>query len=470
MQKPEALKNILSPENESSSSFEMEPIQISLRLATFLIAFLLVMIAILALHYGSLILFLLPLFILAFIGWNSIDHPFTLSSIKIRREFSQIRVTELDEVEVKLIVTNTGNLKAQIVEIEDIISSENIEISKGSNLFLISLKPNETITVSYFLKAHFIGVFTFSEVELRYRDFLGLYTIELNLNENNSPGLEKTLYVVPRLEKIVKIPFIKTQWLHLYNGYFTSKQSGHDSDFYGIKKYEYGDVLTRINWKATARWQKILSNEYNWDKSLTTEIIFDSLPSSRVVWINQVRAVISLTDFFVRMRNKLGFTTIATYPYRLKARVGKRQLLEITNYLITSNVDPNIPSPLIYERVVQKASTFDPNAVIFFVSSFMDQIARDYAFTLKKRGFTVIAIIPLALKKQAREIALLNKREIESHDKIFFIDEIVQKLIIDYLLLEKNRLRTILKINNIPFIEWDTSKHFGNLLQHIRYI
>ena len=138
------------------------------------------------------------------------------------------------------------------------------------------------------------------------------------------------------------------------------------------------------------------------------------------------------------------------------------QLMEITNYLVRLNLEPITHLDIINNRLLQKSSFFDPNALVIFVSSFIDEVVQNYAIALKNKGFTIVVIIPLSFEKQAKEIELRNKE--------FPIDEIIHKLIVNQLFLDRIRLRSVLKNNNIPFIEWDTSKHFGNLLQSIKYI
>ncbi|OLS25300.1 MAG: hypothetical protein HeimC3_15140 [Candidatus Heimdallarchaeota archaeon LC_3] len=410
---------------------------------------------------GTLIILLFPTFILILFAREILDKEPIGQFISAERTLSRSRVVEGDELEIIIKVTNNSDQASHAIELSDPVLPE-VKIIEGTNLFLFSLDPHETIILSYTVKFYFIGTYRFDELYLRHRDFLGLRINEFRLSQLELPSLQKYVSVVPRLEKVESLPAIKTEWMRLYGGYFQSKHIGHDSDFRGIRDFQLGDGMNRINWKASTRKLKLLSNEYNWDKAIHAEIILDTTVSAAPVWVASLRAVTSLTEFLLRMRNSVGFSSVNEFPEYLDSRIGKKQLLRITNKLL--NLRPTIVTDkeILLRRLSIIMNKFDSKAIIILISPFTFQSTIEYAVNLRKHGFNVLAIIPLSLEKQSDEII-----KIRDYIKEF---PLIHEMVKAELRFDRLKIRNKLKLLEIPHIEWDTSSHFGSTMQHIRRI
>ncbi|MHA1992498.1 MAG: DUF58 domain-containing protein [Candidatus Hodarchaeales archaeon] len=410
---------------------------------------------------GSLIILLLPTFILLISARETLDKNPQGIKISATRELSRSRIVEGEEVEVLITITNNSNQPTYMLELKDKILPE-LQIINGSNLFLFSLRPYESITLSYSIKFHYIGIYSFDEIFIRHRDFLGLRIYEIRLSQATLPELQKIVSVVPKLEKVESLPTIRTEWMRLYGGYFHSKQVGHDSDFRGIREFQYGDVINRINWKASARKQKLLSNEYNWDKAVHAELILDATITAEPVWANSLRAVISLSEFLLRMRNSVGFSAISEFPRHLDSRIGKRQLMRITNKLLQLNTMVIPHEDILSRRLSVLTKKFSSKAVIIYISPFTNTVTLNYALELSKNGFNVLAIVPMSLEKQHNEI-VINRPEIKEFP-------LIHQMVKTELLLDRLKIRNNLKNSGIHYIEWYPTSHFGSAIRHVRRI
>ena len=408
---------------------------------------------------GTLIILLLPTFILMLFSREILNREPIGQSILAERTLSRSRVVEGDELEIHIKITNNSDQSSHTIELRDPILPE-VKIIEGTNLFLFSLDPNETITLSYTVKFYFIGTYRFDELYFRHRDFLGLRINEFRLSQLELPSLQKYVSVVPRLEKVESLPAIKTEWMRLYGGYFQSKHIGHDTDFRGIRDFQLGDVMNRVNWKASARKLKLLSNEYNWDKAVYAEIILDATESTAPVWVNSLRAVTSLTEFLLRMRNSVGFSVINEFPEYLESRIGKRQLIRITNKLLALKPTSVSDKDILLRRLSVIINKFDSKAIIIVISPFTYKSTFDYVVKLRKYGFNVLAIVPLSLEKQTEEII-----KIRDYVKEF---PLIHEMVKTELRLDRLKIRNKLKSLEIPHLEWNTSSHFGSTMQHIR--
>jgi uncharacterized protein (DUF58 family) len=410
---------------------------------------------------GSLIILLLPTFILLISAREILDKDPEGIKVSAKRELSRIRVVEGEEVDVLITITNDSGQPTHMLELKDPVLPE-LQIIKGSNLFLFSLEPYESITLTYSVKFHYIGIYSFDEIYVRHRDFLGLKIFETRLSQATLPELQKIVSVVPKLEKVESLPTIRTEWMRLYGGYFHSKQVGHDSDFRGIREFQYGDVINRVNWKASVRKQKLLSNEYNWDKAVHAEIILDATITAEPVWANSLRVVISLSEFLLRMRNSVGFSAVSEFPRHLGSRIGKRQLMRITNNLLQlkTMVIPN--EDILSRRMTNLTNKFSTKAVIIYISPFTNAPNLNYATELRKNGFNVLAIVPMSLEKQYNEI-VVNRPEIKEFP-------LIHQMVKTELLLDRLKIRNNLKNSGIPYIEWYPTSHFGSAIRHVRRI
>ncbi|MFW9928872.1 MAG: DUF58 domain-containing protein, partial [Candidatus Thorarchaeota archaeon] len=345
-----------------------------------------------------------------------------------------------------------------LLEVKDPILPE-IEIIEGTNLFLITLNPFETITLTYTVKFHNIGIFRFDEVYFRHRDFLGLRVNEFRLSQTKLHSLQRYIQVVPRLEKLETLA-LKNEWMALYGGYFQSKHVGQDSDFRGIRDYQYGDTLNRVNWRATARKIKLMSNEYNWDKAIHAEVILDASETAAPIWVNSLRATISLVEFLLRMRNSVGFSIINEFPEYIDSRIGKKQLLHITNKIVQLKTGKIHEKDILLRRLQVISMKYDPKATIILISPFTFDATFEFAQYLRNKNYNVLAIIPLSLEKQSKNI-VMERDYIRNFP-------LLHEMVKTEILLDRIKIRNSLKKMNIPYIEWDTNVHFGSAMEHIR--
>src|SRR5439155_1671090 len=59
-------------------------------------------------------------------------------------------------------------------------------------------------------------------------------------------------------------------------GRVASRQIGAGADFWGVREYTAGDEVRRINWKASARLDRLFTNEYEGERSGDVVIVVDA--------------------------------------------------------------------------------------------------------------------------------------------------------------------------------------------------
>ena len=363
----------------------------------------------LVLFFGFVFLFILlktaylsilmiPTFFLIIFMRTRIKSFESAKDIKIRREFSTLREVEGGEIEVSLLITNSKN-ETQLLDVIDSIPDP-FELVEGTNTFVLNLHKNESIKLQYKVKAKEIGIFEFGKISIRQTEFFGFLINTFTLSFEDS----KQIMIAPKVERFEKLP-IYSYWIRFFNGFFVSKQFGQDSDFKGIKEYQYGDKLQYINWKASSRFQNtqnhnLFSNRFSFDSVIEFEIVYDLTFETYSIHIESMRIVATLVEYLLRTKNKVGITIIKEYPDQIKAKVGARQFKIIIDELLRTKPDEVLNSPIMLDRMLNISNSFKNKSIVILISPLTNKTTHVYAQKMKQHGFNVIAIQPDAYNKQ----------------------------------------------------------------------
>ncbi|MFX0094528.1 MAG: DUF58 domain-containing protein [Candidatus Hodarchaeota archaeon] len=170
---------------------------------------------------------------------------------------------------------------------------------------------------------------------------------------------------------------------------------GRDFDFQGVRDYQPGDELRMINWRVTAKFNRLTTNEYALDQSARVFVILDHTTSTERVLEEGVVAALSVSGYLISHRNKLGFFGIGEFINKIPAMRGKRQLLRISDYLI--NVKASSPShdgTLKNRLIFQLRPALPPLAQIVFISPLYSRITLNFLLDLAKQDYYIILILP----------------------------------------------------------------------------
>ena len=105
-----------------------------------------------------------------------------------------------------------------------------------------------------------------------------------------------------------------------------------------------GDELRHINWKASTRTDRLLTNEYQTERSGDVVIIVDGRsadpgqPSSSKLMDACVEAAASVSAHLLRQRNRVGMIILGEFIEVVKLAPGHRQFLRINDALLNAKV------------------------------------------------------------------------------------------------------------------------------------
>jgi len=309
--------------------------------------------------------------------------------VDISRKVNPFRIVVNGRATIKLTIINKGK-KIDNIEIYDKLPTD-VTLSKGTNHLILSIKPKETITFTYEITCPYRGKYDLGPSTIRVKDPIGF---QYKTKTQCSPF---TLYVVPEIER-PKPSDLKTNYTGRWPGFFHSKQKGFGTEFYELRDYVPGDPLRHVNWKASARMSKLITVEYESERSSDIVIILDGGRGATLgtypdtVIEHGIRATGSIALLLLNMGNRVGLVVHGKEERVIETNFGKHHFQKILNYL--AMIKPGYSNIPIGYRIPR--STIKPK--IIFISPLLGvNIVRDLK-NLAIEGYSILVISPSFMK------------------------------------------------------------------------
>ncbi len=320
----------------------------------------------LALRSWQLVLLALPPIIVLALG--SLFPPVRPRVVAVR-SLSRDRAEVGHPVEVQLLVRNEGPA-LDLVEIVDVLPRE-LAVVRGTNHAVVSLEKGGDVSLTYTLRSAVKGDFRIGPVRVRSLDPLALGA------EDTVVRLDARLVVAPAMEDLRRArlgPRRTRPWF----GQVASRQIGAGTDFWGVREYVTGDEVRRINWKASARLDRLFTNEYEGERSGDVVIVVDARRESFIGTETEnpiehgVRAALGIADHVLASKNRVG---------------------------------------LIVQRDVLLSRFFPRDCLVVLISPLRDRAALSAIIGLGARGYDVAIVSPSPLAIEWRLAEQLPEHE-----------------------------------------------------------
>jgi uncharacterized protein (DUF58 family) len=382
--------------------------------------------------------FLMAFLVLVYFVVSSALTGSDLEKLQFKRRVKRDRISYEDELEVEETIRNDSS-KPAFLEVLSPLHGE-LLVSEGSNHYLIHLEGKETRRIRYKIKPSYHGNFVIQEAKIRTLDYL------VSPYEEVERESQVTFSVYPVLEELRKFPFNRMSVIP-FQGTIQSKSPGLGTEFFEIRDYSPTDEFRRINWKASARSQTLLSNEYETERMADIYMILDSTGSSLYFLKDYARVCLSFVDFFLRMGNRVGLVIIGKFWTWVGSGSGRRQLLRVAESILEERPEDPLSSTYPVENTVR----FVPRiSSVIILSPMKNEVVKEVVRRLIDRRQKAIAIIPSSItsnldpEKTDLPWVALAKRLIH---------------------LERESALKFLKNVNIPVIEWDPQLSVSSTLE-----
>ncbi len=309
----------------------------------------------------------------------------------VTREVEPAEALEGGRAKVALALRNEGDA-LDLLEVFDDLPRE-LRLVGGSNHAILGLDTESEAVVEYEIEAPRSGDYVLGPVTVRSRDALGLHVEEVVVD------LRTRLFVGPRTEPLRGVdlrPRRTRPWL----GNVPSRRRGLGTDFMNIREYQPSDDMRRINWKASARVDRLLTNEFEGERSSDVVIVLDARevsalgPPATSLLDHSIRATASLAAKMLASRNRVGLIIQREVLDWVYPAFGRKQYHRIVHRLV--GIRPAGTWPLEYVAGVL-TRFFPRQSQIILISPLMDRRATEGITEVVARGFEVAVVSPSPL-------------------------------------------------------------------------
>lgn len=274
---------------------------------------------------SALIVLAIPLFIYLTVG---VLHAPGEQKLHVQRVLSTDRITEGMEVTVTLQVEKESGRIEQLFLTD--LAEYNFNILDGEPSLVTQLEPEEHFTVEYAFEGR-RGNYRFESLSARAVDPFGLFE-----HKDELPA-KGNLIVYPQITELKSIP-IRPPQTKGFSGPITSRRSGSGVNFWGVRQYQLGDSLRRINWRVSEKHiHNLYTNEYEQERVADVGIIIDARPhcdkpyQGRRMFEYSVHAAASLSKMFLDEGHSISmliYSAVVTQVFPGYGKVHYERILE----------------------------------------------------------------------------------------------------------------------------------------------
>jgi len=358
------------------------------------------------LHEFYLAAYVIPIGLL-FLVSNSLTSV-DISGLKIQRKLVPSRTFGGDPIDVTIRVTNdTGHTDLTDLEIEDRVPFP-LTPRGGLNSVPLSLRPQERLEWTYRISPAKRGHYVVGPISIRYADMLGFY------RKRTQRMLEDSFTVLPTIEKIGTLD-LRARRIGAWSGQVPSRRVGAGTEFYELRLYNPGDELRRINWKASARAGRLVTNEFESEHVTDVLLIVDSTENvtSSIFKFDltefQLTLAGSLSSQLLLQGNRVGLAMYGAVRAWVDLAFGKRQLVKILDNLAMAKAGSALlPMSYAVESVV--VSLMPSKSLIIFISSLLNEETASVIGSLAEKGYVIICFTPTLEQVQGTDPRTLAVR------------------------------------------------------------
>ena len=188
----------------------------------------------------------------------------------------------------------------------EVIDEVPIQFQKRDNKFLVSLNAKANKIIDYELRPVKRGSYAFGAVNVLTSTLMGLVTRRFRFS------LEKEVPVYPSFIQMHKYELMAISNKLIHFGIKKIRRIGHNMEFEQIKEYVIGDDFRTINWKATARKNTLMVNNYQDEKSQQVYCIIDKgrvmkMPFEEMTLMDYaINASLVISNIAIKKEDKAG--------------------------------------------------------------------------------------------------------------------------------------------------------------------
>lgn len=191
-------------------------------------------------------------------------------------------------------------------------------------------------------------------------------------------------------------------------GEHRSRAVGSGVEFAGVRPYAPGDRQRDVDWRSTARHQRLLVREYAAERAFDLVLVLDTAgdagePGSSTLDLT-VRAASGLARSYLRAHDRVGVLTFGGPLRWLSPATGPRQHHQVHETLMSVRPDAaeRDAATVSYGLELLPARMLPRRAFVAMVSPLLDERVLEAVRVLRERGFTPLVIDVLTTEPTVR--------------------------------------------------------------------
>lgn len=178
-----------------------------------------------------------------------------------------LKLSNSDKNEIFILVENRYPFKISAKIIEELP----LQFQKRDFEYNLSLDEGEKQNIKYNLRPVERGEYYFGKMHIFISSPLKILIRRYSFHEDKN-----MVKVYPSYIQMKKYEFLALNNQHYDHGLKKIRRLGHTMEFEHIKKYVPGDDIRTINWKTTAKYAKLMVNQYQDEKSQPVYSLIDT--------------------------------------------------------------------------------------------------------------------------------------------------------------------------------------------------
>ncbi len=344
-----------------------------------------------------------------------------------------------DDNPIKITVINRFLFKARITILDELPIQWQIRDFKIES----PLKPSEEKTFTYNVRPTERGEYHFGNINVFTSSPIGLIARRQQFDYN------KMVPNYPSFLQLKKYEFIAfTNKLKLF-GLKRIRRIGHTQEFEQIKEYITGDDIRNINWKATAKKNHLMVNQYQDEKSQPIYSIIDTgrvmkMPFNQLSLLDYaINSTLVISNIVLKKNDKAG---MFTFSRKVENRVAAQQRKSHMSIILETlyNIETDFSESDFSRLYIDIKRFLKQRSLLLLYTNFetLDALHRQlpYFQAIAKHHLLVVIFF------ENTELKSITKKQATNTRQIF------EKTIAEKFIFEKKLIATELKKHGIQVI------------------
>lgn len=336
-----------------------------------------------------------------------------------------------------------------------IIEELPFQFQKRDFIFQQNLKPKESKTIYYHLKPTKRGLYNFGHINIYVSSPLQLATKKYIL------GTEREIKCYPSFLKLREFNIASFNSSLNTHGTKKIRRIGHSLEFEQIKEYVSGDDIRTLNWKATAKSNQLMVNQYVEEKSQPVYSIIDKGRSMQMHFNNislldyAINATLAVSNVMLRKHDKAGMLTFSKKIEDLiVAEQRNSQMNLISEALYNVNTDFSESDFSLLYSIVKRKITHRSLLILYTNFDTMDALDRQLPY-LRALAKNHLLLIVFFENTELDNLVLQKAKNVE---------QVYEKLIAEKFMYDKKQIVNKLKKYGIASVLTKPQKLTGDTI------